>query len=336
MRNKAGLLRTRAAATRRPSCSVVLVNCNGGHWIVRCVESLLAFDQGGCADVIIVDNASTDGSREALLERFQEPRVRVLTLPHNLGFGAANNRGAALSGAEYLLFLNSDCELIEDPFPRLVGHMQSHSETGAVFCRILNGDRTLQPSVNRRFPSPAGFLLEWLGWSTLRFAVYRSAFFKQIVFGRTVRWHASEHPVAWGGGNCVFMRRGDFSTIGGFDERFFMYFEDVDLCLRLARRGRVAYYIPAPSIIHHWAKSRPSGDVLPLVENYRSRLRYVQKHHPAWFGMVKRTTRLELPLRRAGIRCIAWVRGDERLRSSLRNYERASEELESSEFSGAG
>lgn len=267
--------------------------------MVRCVESVLARIPAGSIEIIVVDNASTDGSKEELRSRFPGGEIRMIQNRTNRGFGTACNQGAATARADFLLFLNSDCEFVEDALTRPISILSERPEVGVLFCRLLNGDGSLQPSVNAGYPRVGGALLEAIGWSAFKHALFRTRRLKRILAAPVLVRHAAAGRVAWGGGNYMLMRKSVFSAVGGFDEAFFMYYEDADLCRRVNEKG-CCWYDPGVSVVHHWARSVPTEGVSPLLENYRSRICYFRKHHPSSLRLVKWACGFEL-LTRLGL-----------------------------------
>jgi len=290
----------------RPDVSIIIVSWNTSAYLRRCLAAIPQAAVGLTIEVIVVDNGSTDGTQAMLAEKF--PRVRVIQKPENLGFGRANNVGARASQGRTILLLNSDCELQSSALAAMVSALDGDPSLGAVFCRLLNTDGTLQPSVHPSFPSPWSTIGDLFFLSSLRYAVYRTPVLHRWLLVWTVRAHGEAHDVAWGGGACLLIRRAVLEATGGFDEQFFMYCEDMDLCKRIREAGYRLRYLPEPSAIHHWGKSTAQLPAVMLREAYKSRVYYFQKHFPGWGGSVARWMALrELEIRRLVFCLLAFV-----------------------------
>lgn len=290
----------------RPDVSIIIVSWNTSDYLERCLAAIPRAAAGLTIEVIVVDNGSTDGTQAMLAEKF--PRVRVIQNPENLGFGRANNIGARASQGRTILFLNSDCELQASALKAMVSALDRDPSLGAVFCRLLNPDGTLQPSVHSSFLSPWSTIGDLFFLSSLRYAVYRTPVLHRWLLWRTVRAHGEAHDVAWGGGACLLISRAALEATGGFDERFFMYCEDMDLCKRIREAGYRLRYLPEPSAIHHWGKSTAQLPAAMLREAYKSRVYYFQKHFPGWGSSVAHWMALrELAMRRLFFCLLAWV-----------------------------
>ncbi|MGH7410199.1 MAG: glycosyltransferase family 2 protein, partial [Candidatus Methylomirabilis sp.] len=270
----------------RPDVSIIIVSWNTSAHLARCLAAIPKAAEHLVIEVIVVDNGSTDGTQAMLADKF--PHVRVIQNPENLGFGRAHNIGARASRGRTLLLLNSDCELGSGSLPAMVGALDEGPALGVVFCRLLNTDGTLQPSVHPSCPSPWSTIGDLLFLSSLRYALYRSRVLSRWLLWPTIRAHRKAQDVAWGGGACLLIRRTVFEAVGGFDEQFFLYYEDVDLCKRIREAGYRLRFLPGPSAVHHWGKSTAQLPAVMLWEVYRSRLYYFRKHFPDWGGSIAR------------------------------------------------
>ncbi len=305
--------------TRPPDVSIVVVSWNTREYLARALAAVRAAAPSRETESIVVDNGSSDGTQAMLAERF--PAVRLIQNTENVGFGRASNLGARASRGRALLFLNSDCELLPGALTTMLAALDADPSTGGVVCRLVNPDGTLQPSVHDAFPSPWGLLGELGFRSSLRYAVYRSPVLNRALLGLTRRRHRRAHDVAWAGAACVLIRRQVFEAVGGFDERFVMYCEDVDLCKRLRDGGYRLRYVPEAEALHHWGRSTAQRPGAMMIEAYRSRVRYFDKHFPGWGGRLARgLTSLELMIRRAvfGLLALAPSRHRQALRARAR------------------
>jgi GT2 family glycosyltransferase len=305
--------------TRPPDVSIVVVSWNTREYLARALAAVRAAAPSLETESIVVDNGSSDGTQTMLAERF--PAVRLIQNTENVGFGRASNLGAHAARGRALLVLNSDCELLPGALRTMLAALDADPSTGGVVCRLVNPDGTLQPSVHHAFPSPWGLFGELCFWSSLRYAVYRSPVLNRALLGPTRRRHRRAHDVAWAGAACVLIRRQAFEAVGGFDEQFVMYSEDVDLCKRLRDRGYRLRYVPEAEALHHWGRSTAQRPAAMLLEAYRSRIRYFDKHFPGWGGSLARgLTSLELWIRRAvwALLALAPSRHRETLRARAR------------------
>ncbi len=235
--------------------SVVLVQHNRGDLTCACIESLLRHSREEC-EMIVVDNGSTDGSLETVRERFGW--VRIVPREKNLGFGAANNAGAELARGAFLFFLNNDTYALADPLRPLEAYMQAHPECGAAGIALRNTDGSPQPSVGK-WPS---IRTEWL-----------------TKLGRRLYDPRKYASVDWLTGAALCVRREAFRRAGGFDEEYFMYFEDVDLCRRLANLGLARHFVPSIEMVHIGGASQAAGTRQRMQKHYRqSQLRYYARH----------------------------------------------------------
>lgn len=233
----------------QPLLSIILVSYNTEALLRECLASVYAHTHGCSFEVIVVDNASQDGSVAMLRNEF--PAVRCIEAGANLGFGAGNNLGAAQARGDYLLFLNSDTVLLEDTAAALLEHLQKQPGVACVGPRILWPDGRLQPQAFGHLPSPWRLLMQACGGQALGLAACEG------VDGRHRRgpWQ----DVGWLSGVCIALRREHFAAVGGFDPRFFMYAEDVALCGRLARFGKIRL-IDAAGLRHYGGASSPRRD----------------------------------------------------------------------------
>jgi len=257
-----------------PDVTVVVVSWNTREHLSRCLDALEAAADGLRVETVVVDTASTDGSPAMVREKF--PRVRLIQSPDNVGFGRASNVGAAAGAGRAILLLNSDCEVAPRALAALLGALNTDPTLGAVFARLVNTDGTLQPSVHDALPTP---------WSQAAEVLFASSLKRALMAG-VRRRHAAAHDVAWGGAACLLVRRTAFEAIGGFDPRFFMSMEDVDLCARLGAAGFRLRYLSDAVAVHHCGASTARRPRAMLRHAYLSRIAYFDKHFPGWGGGV--------------------------------------------------
>jgi N-acetylglucosaminyl-diphospho-decaprenol L-rhamnosyltransferase len=278
------------AANPQHDLAIVIVSTNEANWLEPCLSTVLASAGDASIDVVVVDNESTDGTRDLVASKF--PSVRVVS-SRNHGFSHANNRGAATCEARYVLFLNPDTEIVSGAFGDLVEAMDERPEVGLVGVRQLTGDGTLWPTI-RYFPSfsrAAGEALaserwplraRWTGERELDLDLYDR-----------------EHPCDWTSGSFMLARREALLSAGLLDERFFIYSEETDLCLRVKQTGWEIRHLPTMTIVHHAGK----GGVRPkmIAQDAFARRQYARKH----FAQPGRAAYLGAVLARHAVRALA-------------------------------
>ena len=244
--------------------SVSIVNTNNRQLLLSCLESLYASMTPEIGvEIVVLDNASEDRSAEAVRERF--PGVRLLAQRFRAGFGANHNTVIRATNGRYVFVLNEDTTSDDWGFARLVAEMGAYPRTAVLGPRLVYPDGRHQGSA-WRFPTP---LVSLVGLPTLgKVGIDQSK-------GKRPR------AVDWVVGAALLLRREALDSVGLFDEGFFIYFEEVDLCLRLRRAGWEVRYLPTVSVVHH--ESQFSADIPErrINEMWRGRHRYWRKHHSA-------------------------------------------------------
>ncbi len=261
----------------RPSLvSIILVNYNGIDVIENCLRSLQQFLQAVPYEVIVVDNASQDGSPDLVKQNF--PQVHLIRLVENRGFGAGNNIGAKIANGEFLFFLNTDTQLISDVLPTLIVLMKEYPDVGIIGSKLLNPDGSLQLSTAWAVSIAGEFR------TLQQLKDYEKLQRRATIMERFDQPHEVDVVV----GAAFLIRRTLFETLGGFDENFFMYFEESDLCQRAQYLGWKILYTPAVSLIHIRGHSTDKIAGRMAIEYRRSQLYYYQKHRPLWEQVVLR------------------------------------------------
>lgn len=248
--------------------SVVIVNWNTRGLLSDCLQSVQATAGDIVSEVIVVDNGSSDGSQAMLAERF--PDVRLLQNAENVGFARACNQGVNASSGQYALLLNSDAVLTDTAAQSMVALANQQLHAGVVGAQLRNPDGTFQASYTP-FPTLLQELLILSGIG-------------RIVYGR---WYPSRGPEEDSGpqrvdyveGACLLVRREAFDKVGGLDEQYFMYAEEVDLCYEMNRHGWEVWYHPDAKVIHVAGASSRNRPVAREEDLYRSRLRFFRKHY---------------------------------------------------------
>ncbi len=251
-----------ARAAAPVDVTVSIVNHRNRERLLETLAALTAAPvPGRTHEIAVLDNASGDGSVEAVAERF--PQVRILARAFRAGFGANHNAILATTSGRYVLLLNDDALITPDALGRLCEELDRHPRTGAAAPRIDWPDGRQQPSA-WRFPTVAAAAL---GVLTLgRRGIVQST-------GSAVR------PVDWATAAVLLLRREALDAVGPFDEGFFMYAEETDLLRRLARAGYRTRYLPAVRSVHHGQASTSAVPERRINEQWRSRHRYWRKHH---------------------------------------------------------
>jgi N-acetylglucosaminyl-diphospho-decaprenol L-rhamnosyltransferase len=271
--------------------SAVVVNYNARNHLLECVRSLRS---EGVDEVIVVDNASTDGSLAAVAARDAE--VVCVPTGGNLGFGSAANRGIAVASGAYVAILNPDVVIESGTMKALATALDADSTLGAVAPRVDNPDGTLYPSV-RAFPS----MTDAIGHAFLGFIAPRNQFSRRY---RLLDWdHSRAVEVDWASGTCLMLRAGALGEQGRFDESYFMYVEDVDLCWRLREAGWGIGYEPAGRVIHTVGASSELAPYRMILAHHRSLLHFTVR-------TARGRRRLLLPLVAGGLALrtvLAWL-----------------------------
>lgn len=252
--------------------SVIIVNYNVREFLNNALTSLQKSLEGFASEIFVVDNASDDGSVETVAKNF--PDVRLITNSTNLGFAKANNQALAQARGKYLLLINPDTVVQENTVRELIKFFESHPDAGMVGCKILNPDGTLQLPCRRSFPTPWIAFTKTFGLSAL--------FPKSKLFARynlTYLDPDQTYDVDAISGSFMMLRRDVYETIGGLDETFFMYGEDLDWCYRVKQAGWKVYYVPTTSIIHYKGESTKRSDIDELKVFYNAMRLFVRKHH---------------------------------------------------------
>lgn len=278
---------------------IVIVNWNAGRQLRECVESIFLHEDEALGLVIVVDNASADGSADFCRT---DPRVLLIEPGRNLGFGAACNLGAAQGSGDYVLFLNPDTRLLEPTLRTVTSFMERPSSAGVGVCGVrLVGEGGATARHCSRLPSPAQFFVLSAGLSGLMPRLFRPL--ELIEFDHR---HDAEVPHVMGA--FYFIRRGLFEKLGGFDLRFFVYHEDLDLSLRVKQAGCSTYYLAEPRVFHRTAGTTQQGaSAKALSYLLESRLAYGRKHFSAvGFATVLAAVLLIEPLRRFAHALVKW------------------------------
>jgi GT2 family glycosyltransferase len=256
----------------KPVLSVVVVSYNVRDRLKDCLESIQSRDPSTPpVETIVVDNDSRDRTIETLAPAF--PDVRFLAMDRNLGFSIACNRGVAVAQGEWILFLNPDTILFPETLRHIHEFASSHERLGIAGCRILDGDGKLQLACRRSIPTPEVAFWRLSGLSLL--------FPRSRRLGRynlTYLDPSDAYPVEAVSGSFLLIRAETHRQVGGFDEDFFLYGEDLDLCLRTTKAGWEIWYDGATTIVHHKGQSAATRPLGARMDFYRAMVTFARKN----------------------------------------------------------
>jgi hypothetical protein len=226
-----------------PEVSIIIVNWRSREYVRACLKSIAQERRRDAYEVLVVDNDSGDGCGAMLQEEF--PDVRYIESTTNLGFAKANNLAAATSRGHYILFLNPDTEISTGAIETLSVALDAHPEAGMAGARLLNTDRSLQTTCVTAIPNILN--------QTLNLRWLQRAFPMWSIWGMRALYRTGKTPSAVEAisGACMMVRREVVKQVGGFSTDYFMYAEDMDLCVKVAKAGHAILYVPEAEIIHH-------------------------------------------------------------------------------------
>ncbi len=258
--------------------SVIIVNWKSAQFVRKCLESIYTNAKGLKFEIILVDNASFDGCAEMIREEF--PKVHFIQSQQNLGFAGANNLGFDHSIGRNILFLNPDTEIIGAALQEMLSFLESTADAGAVGCKLLNSDLSLQTSCIQRFPSILNQALD---------ADYLRAMFpKSALWGTKPLYVNSGRPAAVDviSGACLMIKRSVFEKVGRFATDYFMYAEDADLCYKIKQASWRSYYVDRASVIHHGGRSsdaKPENNFAAIMMR-ESLLKFMRLRRGKWYA----------------------------------------------------
>lgn len=251
--------------------SVIIINYNVKLLLRECLDSVVTAIEAIESEVFIVDNASTDDSIKFLQPLF--PHFHFIENQINTGFAKANNQALALTTGKFILFLNPDTLVPPDCFNKCISFMNQHADAGALGVRMINGKNEFLKESKRGFPSPMVSLWKMTGITGL--------FPHSPVFAKYYLGHLDENKINKVdilSGAFMFVRKKVLDITGGFDERFFMYAEDIDLSYRITKAGFNSYYFPDVTIIHYKGESTKK-DIKYIKQFYLAMSQFVRKHY---------------------------------------------------------
>jgi GT2 family glycosyltransferase len=260
-------MKQQSEGSKSVELSIIIVNWNSKEYVERCIGALLDHSSTVTFEIIVIDSGSFDGC-EKVLARFGGD-VRFLQSAENLGFARANNRAVEDSKGASLLFLNPDTEVRPGAVDLLYKSLNSLCRPGVVGCRLVNTDGSIQTSCIKAFPTIANEVAD--------VDALRRIFPRARLWGMRPLFDESTAPnqVDVVSGACMMMWRQVFDGIGGFDSRYFVYSEDVEICLKAATAGFRNYYVPTAVVVHHGGRSTAGtentqfSDVMAVESRWR-------------------------------------------------------------------
>lgn len=270
--------------------SVIIVNYNVKELLAQCITSILSASKNLKVETIVIDNNSFDNSVENLKEKFStEPNVKIIASPINLGFAKANNLGAKEAKGEYLLILNPDTILQEDTLDRSLAFYKSQQGTGAMTCKLILPNGQLDLACRRSFPTPSVAVYRILGLSRL--------FPNSKTFGKYNLTYLDEnktYEVDAIVGAFMLIKKNIYVEVNGFDEEYFMYGEDLDLCYQIKKAGYKIFYYPDTSIIHYKGESTKKSSISYVNNFYGAMQIFVKKNLNTSFWLMNILIKLSI------------------------------------------
>ena len=278
--------------------SIVIVNYNTKLLLQTCLGSIQKATQGINAEVINVDNNSTDGSKEYLSQR--QGNSKIIFNDENIGFAKACNKGAKNATGKYILFLNPDTAVSQDCFQKCISFFESHKDAGAAGVRMVDEDGKFLKESKRGIPTPAASFYKLFGLASL---FPHSKTFAAYYMGNISE--KENNPVDILSGAFMMIRKELFEQLGGFDESFFMYGEDIDLSYRIARSGYTNYYLGEIAITHQKGGSTKHNS--EYIKNFYGAMNiFVKKYYAGekskiFVWMILNGIRIRKMIARAGL-----------------------------------
>lgn len=250
-----------------PDLSILIVSWNTRLLLDQCLAAIYAHPPARSFEVLVVDNCSQDGSAEMVKTEY--PQVRLIENSANVGFGSANNQAIHASSGRHVLLLNSDTQVLPGALETLAGYLDATPEAGAAGARLLNGDGSLQESCH---PSPT------LGSELWR--MFHLDRLRPVAVYSMERWDTRQtRYVDVLKGACILLRREVIDQVGVFDEDFFMYSEEVDLCYRIGKGGWKLAWVPEAQVVHYEGQSTRQMASEMFIHLYQGKIRYFRKHY---------------------------------------------------------
>lgn len=278
-------------AHQQVDLSIIIVNWNSKEYLRSCIESILLWTSHIAYEIVVIDGASFDGCGEMLHQCF--PQVRFIQSETNVGFAKANNRAFHESQGRYILFLNPDTELINSAINIMFDFIRKTPNAGAIGCKLLNADKTVQTSCIQSFPTLLNQFLDS--------EVLRRLWPKSSLWGNATLFDDQTAAREVNGivGACIMVERSLFEKVGFFSEEYFMYAEDLDLCHKIQKAGRINYYLSDATIIHFGGgSSEKAPSDFSVVMMRESVWRMLKKTRGSVYGVAYRISTMVLSISR--------------------------------------
>ncbi len=251
--------------------SIIIVNYNVKHYLEQCLVSVIKALNKINAEIIVVDNNSTDGSQQMLAQKF--PNVHSIFNKENVGFSKANNQALEIAKGEYNLLLNPDTLVEDDTFQKVLAFMDTKPDAGGLGIKLINGRGKFLPESKRGFPTPTTAFFRFSGLSRI---FPKSKLFNKYHLGNLDQ--DKTHEVEVLSGAFMLLRKSVLDKIGFLDEAFFMYGEDIDLSYRITKAGYKNYYYSETRIIHYKGESTKKSSINYVFVFYKAMLIFAKKH----------------------------------------------------------
>jgi hypothetical protein len=268
------------------SLTIVIVNYNAREHLEACLQSLASAPPPIAHEIVVVDNASTDGSAAAVSARW--PGVTIIELQANVGFAAGNNAGIRATRGDLVLLLNNDTIVPPGAIDALVARLLANPRAAVVGPRLVDGDGRVELSF--------GPMITPLAELRQKVTMALHARGVGAVSKRVARATSRERSVDWVSGACLLVRRDAAERAGLLDERFFLYTEDVDFCAAIRAQGGLVLFTPEAEIVHLRGRSRATAPAAMNAAYRRSHLAFYEKHHPRWAPLLRLYLRLKRQL----------------------------------------
>jgi len=259
----------------RVDVSIVITAYNSKNLLEKCITSIIDSVKNHTYEIIVVDDASTDGTSEMITNIFKDSSIKIIKNQMNVGYVRSNNLGIKSSNAEYVLSLNNDTEVLANAIDKLIDFIDIHPQVGAVGPKLLNSDGSIQLQCRRKFPTPLSAFTYFSGISRL---FPMNKFFNSYLMS----YPDDQGPIEVDSlcGAAMLVRRETIEKVGLMDESYFMYGDDIDWCYRIKKAGWKIYYFPDAEIVHYGgmggSRKKPFRNIF---EFHRSMAVYYKKHY---------------------------------------------------------
>ena len=256
--------------------SIIIVNYNHSHLLKSALQSVYLTTKNIHFEIILIDNSFQDEGLESVLNQF--PEIRLIDNTTNLGFACANNQGAVMAKGDFLLFLNPDTTMKEGTIETMLGHLRANPSVGVVGPKVLNLNGTIQYSC-RKFPTIWSGLFNRYSLMTRLFPNNRySKDYLMLDYD-----HSSIRSVDWVSGCCMMIPASTFKKVNGFDENYFLFIEDVDLCQIMRKENYRVDYLPSAKIFHKISSSNARIASQTIIKRHKGMIYYYKKHNKTNF-----------------------------------------------------